>query len=710
DKDQQITALNEQIQNSSKAYQEIQNKLSLLQQEKADLEKKTTLTNKDLKETSQLLAKKQQEILDLQTQLDVLPNLQSQLSALTREKEVLQSEQKILRDQLAQANQNLEELASLQIEIKKLTSSSTSLQTTLLAKDQQITALNEQIQNSSKAYQEIQNKLSLLQQEKTDLEKRTTLTNKAHEETSQLLAKKQQEILDLQTQLDVLPNLQSQLSALTREKAALQLEQNNLKSQLAQANRNLVAQSALQAEIKKLTNSTTSLQLSLLDKDQQIAVLSEQTQNSSKTYQEIQNKLALLQQEKDTLEKKTALTNKDHEKISQLLAEKQQEILDLQTHLSSLIQEKTALQLEQNDLKSQLAQANQNLTEQSTLQAEIEQLKITSQFLQANLFTKDQQIAALNEELQSASEVHQELDEKILTMLEAYKASNNPIEADNITREQAPSSPDNIIIPEELLNLKTTYYTLTAPEEDTSIENEERIILKATIDNLQAELENIKPLADHTNNQITTIEKMEASIKGLELELSKKTKITTDLEEEIASLNLQLSKSDTRLKELQRVQYTSVKQQKEIDISSAENTDLLQELEIITKQLFLEKKQIAKLEEKHKNDLADLKDLHEENILKRNEIISTLINDLEQQQPGSCLILMNRLADYVRFNSITQEEKEDILLLIEQAFKNTHEYKGLISSKEEGSSSDEENKGDHYEEDSYFFEPAYQNY
>ncbi|MGL4540446.1 MAG: hypothetical protein ACRCU0_05670, partial [Candidatus Rhabdochlamydia sp.] len=94
---------------------------------------------------------------------------------------------------------------------------------------------------------------------------------------------------------------------------------------------------------------------------------------------------AKLEIERNALKAELKSLHKDHEKTSQLLAEKQQEILDLQTHLSSLIQEKTALQLEQNNLKSQLAQANRNLAVQSTLQDEIKKLTDSTTSLQLSL-------------------------------------------------------------------------------------------------------------------------------------------------------------------------------------------------------------------------------------------------------------------------------------------------------------------------------------
>lgn len=365
------------------------------------------------------------------------------------------------------------------------------------------------------------------------------------------------------------------------------------------------------------------------------------------------------------------------EGIKNLSLQVQKELVDIKEGLKDLSHLKqTRKDLEsintilQKDFSSKneqiiaLKQQIQNLPEPAALQklqAQLEMLQNEKTDLQINLSIKDEQISKLNKEIQY--------------LFEAYQVLKNQLENES------------------------EYYTLnTAVSQEESLKKSSKTtILQAEINDLREELNSIRPIV------YNLISKIEKSNKALALELSEKTKIIEGLEEEKIFLEAQLDRSESRLKDLQRVQHTFNEQQKEISISLEENIALLEELEKTQVLLSLEKRKRAQLEQAHEDQLEKLKTLYKELTLEKMSRININIRKLQQEQKNICFTLTKALAEYVNSESITKGIGKNIVDLIEKALDTTG-YKTLLDlvSKEEDFTSSEENVNlDEYDEDSY---------
>ena len=474
------------------------------------------------------------------------------------------------------------------------------------------------------------------------MKKAKELAFKKNQETTQLLAERQQEIHALKQNLDALPNLQSQLSKLQEEKRNLESERKELTDQWKKA---------LEAEAKSsavLENTTATLQAQVFIKEKEISQLKIKIHElpTNEAHQELQNTISQLQQEQAILEiekNQLIITVEKQTKLQEALFAKEEEILQLQ-------KEKIALENTNHKL---------------------------SQILEKDL-----------------------ADQEITSMLEAASLFN-PRETDNIiTSAEKPvhedlSAPPTIPLPENLLKLTPAYYSIASSQPQQEV-----IFLQEKINSLQETLDNIMPLADSANNQIELIEKMEKSNQHLDSQLIQKDQTIKNLEYEVNLLSNQLLKAESQIKELQKKQPMLTKQRENIELLSEEVNGLQEELEKKYKELAIEKKQRSKLEQIYKDELEKLKGQYEKIALKRNEVVSQLITDLEKSQPGSCMLLINLLKRYVEVQSITYEESRDILSLIEPAFTNTEEYKIFTSSESEEDS--QPNSLEDYQEDSYF--------
>lgn len=558
-----------------------------------------------------------------------------------------------------------------------------------------------------------------LQQEKIDLEEARDDLESTNAALQRDFRFKEEQIIILEQQIQSLPTdkdlqrLQSKLNTIRTDKDNLQSQENNLKVQLNEAN-----------EIKiQLESANTVLQNTLDSKNEKIAELDTQIQALAKleVVQQLESQLETLQSEKTDLQTQRDNFTSQLDEVTQTRKALENTNVILQNDLLSKDKQIAALGLQIQDLpKPEVLQK---------LQSQSGKLQSEKVDLQLQLSTKDKEISELNEQFQRLSETHQALqnqlenEKEISSILETAAIPEVSKEIASIaaaiekaknTMEEDLSSLENSSISEGLLT-PSGYYTLTAtPSLEESLETSSEItILQAKINSLGEELEDIRPIAYNTTS---IIQKMEKSTEDLKLELLKKTRDIKILEEQKSFLDSQLDRSESQVKELKTAQYQLKEQQKEISISSEENNDLLEELEKIQKQLSSEKKERAELEQTHEDQLEKLEALYQEDSLRTRDIISTLIKDLEQKQPGSCILLLSSLAGYVESESITNKEKEDILLLIEPTFRNTDKYKSLTSS--DSDSSDEGTKNlfsiDGYEEDSinifYKNETVYQNY
>ncbi|MDR2539417.1 MAG: hypothetical protein LBC45_02210 [Chlamydiales bacterium] len=583
------------------------------------------------------------------------------------------------------------------------TSNTTPLTPASQDKDKQITELNEQIKNSDNTYQKLEKQLSLLRQEK--------------EKSSLFLIQKEDEIAILQEELKNLSPLPLQLSHLQQEKVELESERIKLIEQLAQARKDQIQLTAnYHNQAEQLEKSNKALQTQLSIQDMQTAELDKQIKNVDSSRQKLEEQYSLLQQELVLLKQSNSLLDKNYKEASQLLVQKEKERITLQEtlrelsplplQLSHLQQEKVELESERARFTEQLAQAKKAQTALS------EELESASALLQTQLSTKDVQISELNEEMQRLSKAYQTLqdqlkdEEEIASILETatLPAISNEVASISATIEQAEnkmeqdlSSLENSTIPENLFIPTSGYYTLTATASQE--ESLEITTLQTEINTLREELEDIRPIAYNTTRKI---EKMEKSNKDLVLELSEKTRTIEDLEEEKKFLESRLHKSESQLKDLQRVQHILKEQQKEISISSEENHDLLEELEKIQKRLSLETRKRAELEQAHEDQLEKLKDLHNKLLLEKMERVHTKILSLQQQQKNTCFTLIQVLASYINAGSVTGKMGQNIFSLIEKAF-DTDGYTDLLNLvvSEDLVTSEENVSSDEYDEDSY---------
>ena len=541
--------------------------------------------------------------------------------------------------------------------------------------------------------------------------------NASLEEIKDLSAQEQKKLVDLKEGLKNLSNLQ-------KEKDNLELEYETLRQQFnAAKDIHYIKSVTYNDQIEQLEISNRSLQTQLSTKDEEIFTLEHRFQSLINTLRELEEQRFLLKEELETLKQSCALIDKNHEKTSHLLANKEEEIGSLQEKLKelhpltlklfNLQKEKDDLKLEHRNLTKQLELTNQNQTKLSTtFENKIKELENLTKDLQIQLFVKEKEFFELNEQFQHLFETHQGLqnqlenEKEISSILETAaipEASKEIAFIDTIvkeaekTMEEHLSSLENSTITEDPLTPTSDYYTLITPSLEEPLKTS---ILQAKINDLQEELKDIRPIAYNTTNRI---EKMEKSNKDLTLELSEKTKTIENLEEEKKFLESQFDRSQSQVKELKTAQYQLEKQQKEISISSEDSNALLEELEKLQKQLSSEKKERAKLEQIHEEQLERLKTLYNENALEKMERINEKIINLQKEQKIICFTLTHSIANYMKSESITEDIGQNIFNLIEKAFNATG-YKtllDLVSSEEDIASSEESISLGEYDEDSY---------
>ena len=538
-----------------------------------------------------------------------------------------------------------------------------------------ITPHAQEIKNST-----LKEMLLKLQKEKTDLEQTINLIQQSYKEVSQTLEHKEKEIVALQEKLKTLSSLES--------------ERTKLLEQLNQARENqtqLTANYNNQAE--QLEKSNKALQTQLSAKDLQIASLDEQIQIVNSSHQKLEDQHSLLLQKLDTLKQSSSLIEKDHKETSQLLEGKTQEILTLQEklkELSNLKQEKINLESEQAKLIEQLNQVRQNANQ------EVDKLKNL-------LFQSEKDKESLNKELTGLNYIFSELGNDLVTHGLAeenfYKVIEEAIDRIETISQENPLELDTPQISIE--NLKQTITELQQKLEDANDENEQLISnvqrKERTIEKLEKEIITFK-----TSLSQLGMERLEELTKQIDV----LTTLNIALEER---LNEKISSEKDLKKKLEQTIF-ELEQEKKFRQSFEEELD--KELEESQKNIQLAQKKFINQEKSYKDLIESLENKHAEQTKRRTEIISTLIKDLEQKQRGSCIFLLETLARWVNSGSITKEEKENILSLIEPAFKSTDEYKNFSSSGSD--SSDEESKDqslDGYEEDNIFSnETLYQNY
>ncbi len=344
-----------------------------------------------------------------------------------------------------------------------------------------------------------------------------------------------EELIDLKEGLKELSNLQ-------KEKDDLELKYKNLTEQLTQA-KEAQSDKDYTNKIKQLKRSNTDLQANILDKDKQIAELDKQVKNSGNTHQELEKQLSLLQQELGALKQSSALIDENHEKTSQLLGNKEEEIAviqeelkalpKLQLQLFDLQQEKDDLALEHRNLMEQLTQARKNQADLSTDYINrIKQLENSNAALQKQLSSKNAQIAKLDEQIKNSGNSHQELEKQF-----------SQLQQELLTIEQSSSLIDK--------NHKETSQLLEDKQQEI-IALQEKLgslsQLPLQLSNLQKEKDNLelehkklkKQLDQASQNQLASLESHQDEKASLQMQLSSKNEEIQRLSKTYQALQNQL--------------------------------------------------------------------------------------------------------------------------------------------------------------------------
>ena len=489
-----------------------------------------------------------------------------------------------------------------------------------------------------------------LQQEKIDLKQTKDSFEDINTVLQNDLLSKEEQIIALEQQIQSLPKpealqkLQSQLEILQSEKADLQSQQDESTSQLDE----------LTQTSKGLESANATLQKNLLSKEEQIIALTQQIQNLPKpeALQKLQSQLFDLQREKEILE----IT-----------------LEDLQSALLEDLQSALPVKDEQIEEKSKIL---------DQLQSELDISKKEKESLNKELFEFKYALSELGKDLGAYELVEENFHKVIEKAIERIEkvSQENPLDLDSL---------------------------------QTSIKED----LKQTITELQQKLEDISD----EHEQLTS-------------DVQRKATIIEKLEEEIITYKNLLSQSGAKnleelIKRIDILTNLNVILEKSLDTKVSSEKDLKKKLEQAIGDLKQEKKYIQSIEEEYDEETKKLrttlqleqeKNIHQEEIYanlienleyektelakNRDRIISTLIEDLEEKQKGSCEFLRDRLLGYVRSGAITKEEGLDIFPLIEPKFEDTFEYKQFINKSCDSSSDDEAKHSslDEYIDELYF--------
>jgi len=339
---QQLEALQTEHQQTQQQLQESQQALQQSQQEKQQTQQQLESLQAEHQQTQQQLQQSQQEKQQTQQQLEALQTEHQQTQ------QQLQESQQALQQSQQEKQQTQQQLESLQAEHQQTQQQLQQSQQEKQQTQQQLEALQTEHQQTQQQLQESQQALQQSQQEKQQTQQQLESLQAEHQQTQQQLQQSQQENQETQQQLE-----------------STEQELTQTKNQL-QETKNLLWQS--QELLNETGNSLEKSQFELTEVKQQYQQTQQQLQQSQQEKQETQQQLEALQTE--------------HQQTQQQLQQSQQEKQQTQQQLESLQAEhqQTQQQLQQSQQENQETQQQLESTEQELTQTK-NQLQETKNLL-----------------------------------------------------------------------------------------------------------------------------------------------------------------------------------------------------------------------------------------------------------------------------------------------------------------------------------------
>ncbi|PWU14869.1 MAG: hypothetical protein C5B45_03720 [Chlamydiae bacterium] len=317
------------------------------------------------------------------------------------------------------------------------------------------------------------------------------------------------------------------------------------------------------------------------------------------------------------IENANNLTSTSHEKDSQSLIQKEQEIITLQAQLSNLQQEKDSLVLEQQNLTEQLAQTQTAQTNLSTnYAANVEQLEHSNASLQTQISTKDKQIITLEQQIRDSHNAHQELKEQlsksqqeIATLKQKSKELPNlQAQLSNLQQEK-----DSLVLEQQNLAKQLAQANQNQIKSSTTFEDEVKRLKKLTEDlqmQLSAKDEQINnstaqsyketsQLLAQKEQEMAVLKKQLEELSQLPSQLSnlQEEKIALGLEQQNLIKQLEILQSDKAGLQLQQATLTSCFTEliQTREVLETANTTLQNDLPSKDKEIITLKQQIQSL-------------------------------------------------------------------------------------------------------------------
>jgi len=309
EKDNQLEAIQKELQQSQQEKQQTQQQLEALQTEHQQ-------TQQQLQESQQALQQSQQEKQQTQQQL-----------------ESLQAEHQQTQQQLQQSQQEKQQT------------------------QQQLEALQTEHQQTQQQLQESQQALQQSQQEKQQTQQQLESLQAEHQQTQQQLQQSQQENQETQQQLE------STEQELTQTKNQLQETKNLLWQSQELLNETGNSLEKSQFELTEVKQQYQQTQQQLQQSQQEKQETQQQLEALQTEHQQTQQQLQQSQQEKQQTQQQLESLQAEHQQTQQQLQQSQQENQETQQQLESTEQELTQTKNQLQETKNLLWQSQELLNE-----------------------------------------------------------------------------------------------------------------------------------------------------------------------------------------------------------------------------------------------------------------------------------------------------------------------------------------------------------
>lgn len=528
--------------------------------EKEDADRKLL---KQIEEFQRHYDLKQQEVLGLKKQIDVL---EESVPQLKREEEQVRSE---LKAELANTKKQVEKLqkqnANFKAKVKELEG------LVDMAAKETIDQLKKDLQDSQKLRQKAeQQKVALdkklLEQKKQTAEIKKEIAvfkRKATIAENQLEKEKEQnqELRD-----EKVKPLQKEVRALEKQLESSNQKVNELQQALKENEKNIASLEKHKAETDKFTQTIESLKEDLQAEKTNTKVIHDEKNKLEKKLHALQEKYANLKADNESSLK--SLKDLQKEQQATLTALKDEE-----TQKESLKKEVIELTKELEKTINELDNVKNDTTELSKKEEMIQQLNAKLDVLHSQLVLKEEHIRLHQEKLSTFQQTIVSKEEDLYDLNDAYKKLENEVlqlkeSNKSLSKQNEKDTSDlraKVVLLEETLSskeqaisvLKEEYYsklqqkalesnvkaTLTSELEDKVLQLEkEKVALLAEKESMQAELLKLK------NDLANTKNLSEEQLQSLEEE---QTQYILRLEDEIDQYKAKLEDLDTKQKEAQ---------------------------------------------------------------------------------------------------------------------------------------------------------------